>query len=171
MRTWHTAAVSRQNDWDWHHTRQLGAAQMAGSVALPSALAYGGFHGLLPWLVAQGVPPLPAWMLVASAMLGLLVGVAVHLLQREARVLCMAFTARAWLLPKMAWLGPWSWVINGSVFALYHSFQIWLLPVLLVASLFFAFVVYHSKSIWPAMLAHLAGNLVFSLFGLAVLVL
>jgi len=46
---------------------------------------------------------------------------------------------RAWMLPKLSKYGSWSWVINGVLFAFYHSFQIWLLPTILVASLSFAF--------------------------------
>lgn len=66
---------------------------------------------------------------------------------------------RAWLMPKMLRFGGWTWVLNGSLFALYHTFQIWLLPVILVASLTFAFIVYHSRSIYPALVFHFIANL------------
>ena len=77
---------------------------------------------------------------------------------------------RAWLLPKMESLGKWSWVLNGLLFALYHSFQLWLLPMLLVLSLAAAFTVYLSKSILPAFLTHLVANFLLSTIGIIVLV-
>jgi len=66
---------------------------------------------------------------------------------------------RAWMLPKLSKYGSWSWVINGVLFAFYHSFQIWLLPFLLVASLSFAFVFYKTKSIWPIFTMHFLINM------------
>jgi membrane protease YdiL (CAAX protease family) len=77
---------------------------------------------------------------------------------------------RAWMLPKLTRYGPWSWVLNGVLFALYHTFQIWLLPVLLVASLLFAFICYKSKSIWPPLVAHLIGNFLLSILGILMLI-
>jgi membrane protease YdiL (CAAX protease family) len=65
---------------------------------------------------------------------------------------------RAWMLPKLSKYGSWGWVINGVLFAFYHSFQIWLLPLLLVSSLSFAFVFYKTKSIWPIFAIHLLLN-------------
>lgn len=65
---------------------------------------------------------------------------------------------RAWLLPKMQNLGAASWVVNGLAFAFYHMFQLWLLPQILPLSLFMAFVVYKTKSIWPAFVIHLLVN-------------
>jgi membrane protease YdiL (CAAX protease family) len=78
---------------------------------------------------------------------------------------------RAWLLPKMSKYGKISWVINGTLFALYHSYQFWLLPTILVASLLMAFVIYKSKSIWPALVAHFVGNFLFTILGILMLVL
>ena len=65
---------------------------------------------------------------------------------------------RAWLLPKMARYGKWSWVLNGLLFALYHIFQLWLMPVILVISLVMAYVVYKSRSIWPSLVMHFLVN-------------
>lgn len=65
---------------------------------------------------------------------------------------------RAWLLPKLSKYGNMSWVINGGLFALYHSFQLWLLPQILPISLFIAYVVYKSRSIWPAFAFHMLVN-------------
>lgn len=77
---------------------------------------------------------------------------------------------RAWMLPKLSRYGAWGWVLNGTFFALYHTFQIWLLPTLLVASLFFAFIFYKSKSVWPPFAAHLVGNFLFSILGILILI-
>jgi len=65
---------------------------------------------------------------------------------------------RAWLLPKMISLGAAAWVINGIAFAFYHTFQLWLLPQLIPLSLIMAFVVYQTRSIWPAFATHLLVN-------------
>jgi membrane protease YdiL (CAAX protease family) len=62
------------------------------------------------------------------------------------------------MLPKLSKYGSWGWVINGVLFAFYHSFQIWLLPLLLVSSLSFAFIFYKTKSIWPILATHLLLN-------------
>ena len=77
---------------------------------------------------------------------------------------------RAWLLPKMQNLGAASWVINGSFFSFYHTFQLWLLPQILPLSLFMAFVVYKTQSIWPALVIHLIVNAL-TVLGLVVLVM
>lgn len=66
---------------------------------------------------------------------------------------------RAWLLPKMNNYGKASWIINGTLFAFYHTFQLWLIPQILPISLFMAYVVYKSKSIWPAFTIHIIVNL------------
>ena len=78
---------------------------------------------------------------------------------------------RAWMLTKLSRYGSWSWVINGVFFALYHTFQFWLFPTLLIASLFFAFIFYKSKSIWPSFAAHLIGNFLLSILGILMLII
>lgn len=78
---------------------------------------------------------------------------------------------RAWLLPKMHSLGKWSWIVNGSLFALYHTFQLWLFPVLLVGSITTAFVVYTSKSILPAFAFHIIANFFMAIIGILYLVI
>ena len=77
---------------------------------------------------------------------------------------------RAWLLPKMKSLGKFSWVINAFLFALYHSFQLWLFPILICVSLSITLSVYLSKSILPAFAMHLIANFLFSIFGILGLV-
>ncbi len=78
---------------------------------------------------------------------------------------------RAWMLPKLSRYGTWGWLMNGVLFALYHTFQIWLLPVLLAGSLVFAFVFYRSKSLWPPFAAHLVGNFLLAILSLSMLIL
>jgi membrane protease YdiL (CAAX protease family) len=253
--------------FEWEKTPQLSIIQLLLATFIPSAIAFIGFHIVLPTLVARGLPVLIAWPSVASVMLLGFVIVAVILLHREASGLgiplwtrmCLKKLAlkewgiyvvvmvigvsaslgaqglipsfmkalgltipdympfflnpaidptatepsilspglplrgsygllpligitlllnilteelyfRAWILPKLARYGTWGWVMNGVLFALYHTFQIWLLPTLLVASLFFAFIFYKSKSIWPPFVAHLIGNFLFSILGILILI-
>ena len=77
---------------------------------------------------------------------------------------------RAWLLPKMQKFGKWSWVLNGFLFALYHSFQLWLFPMILILSLATTLTVYLSKSILPAFLTHIVANFLLSILGIIALV-
>lgn len=65
---------------------------------------------------------------------------------------------RAWLQPKMICYGEWSWVLNGFLFACYHSAQLWLFPQILPISFIMAYVVYKSKSILPSFLIHIVIN-------------
>lgn len=80
------------------------------------------------------------------------------------------FYFRAWMMPKMARFGAWSWVLNGVLFAFYHTFQLWLLPVLLVASLGFAFLFHRTRSVWPPFAGHLIANFLLSLVGILALI-
>lgn len=77
---------------------------------------------------------------------------------------------RAWLLPKMQSLGKWSWVANGVLFALYHTFQLWLFPMLIVVSLTTALIIYLSKSLWPAIVMHIVANFLLAIVGILILV-
>lgn len=77
---------------------------------------------------------------------------------------------RAWLLPKMQSLGKWSWVVNGFLFALYHTFQLWLFPILVIISLSITLTVYLSKSILPALTIHFIANFLLSIIGILALV-
>jgi membrane protease YdiL (CAAX protease family) len=77
---------------------------------------------------------------------------------------------RAWLLPKMYSQGNWSWIINGFLFALYHTFQLWLFPILFVVSITASFVVYKSKSILPAFTIHIIANFIMAIAGIIYLV-
>lgn len=230
--------------FDWKASSQLSLPMLLVAVFVPSAIAFIGFHGVLPKMVAAGMPAIIAWPVVASVMLAGFSIVAVYLLRREARAMGISFATRAclvkvplkrwliylaltvaslvviagvtplvveflafinfkvpdympfflnpaidpmtappevvspgfdltgqyiylpliavtlglnimveelyfraWMLPKLARFGSASWVMNGVLFAFYHLMQLWLLPILLIASLAFAFMVYHSKSI------------------------
>ncbi|KAA3638085.1 MAG: CPBP family intramembrane metalloprotease [Bacteroidetes bacterium] len=77
---------------------------------------------------------------------------------------------RSWLLPKMQNLGKWSWVVNGLLFALYHTFQLWLFPMLIILSLATALTVYLSKSILPAFVTHIVANFLLSVASIIALV-
>ncbi|MDH5231226.1 MAG: CPBP family glutamic-type intramembrane protease [Gammaproteobacteria bacterium] len=85
-------------------------------------------------------------------------------------ILAEDFYFRAWLMPKMSWIGRPTWIVNGFLFAFYHTFQLWLLPILLLASLIFAFVVWHSKSIVPSLVLHFVLNFLFSILGMLALI-
>jgi len=77
---------------------------------------------------------------------------------------------RSWILPKLSQYGKMSWIINGTMFALYHTFQFWLFPTILVGSLLWAFIIFHTKSIFPALVGHFVGNFLFSMVMLSMLV-
>jgi membrane protease YdiL (CAAX protease family) len=77
---------------------------------------------------------------------------------------------RAWLLPKMQNFGKWSWILNAFLFAIYHTFQLWLFPMLIVISLATTLTVYLSKSILPAFLTHLVANFLLGILGIIMLV-
>jgi membrane protease YdiL (CAAX protease family) len=78
---------------------------------------------------------------------------------------------RAWLLPKMHSLGHWSWIVNGFLFALYHTFQLWLFPILFIVSITTSFVTFKSKSILPAFTIHIVANFVMAIAGILFLVI
>ena len=255
-------------EFNWENTRQLSPLQIVLAFAIPSVIAFAGFHIVLPALVQRGVPVLIAWSLIASIMLACLVLTAVIFMQREAKALNITIMARmclkklsakqwliysavmivglalaggasqlvqpfmnllnldvpkhmpffldpsinpmqdapevispgyllkgkiillplffialllnilaeelyfrAWMLPKMAKYGNLGWILNGTFFALYHIFQFWLFPTILVGSLIWACVVYYSKSIVPAFVGHFIGNFLLTFIGLSYLIL
>ena len=255
------------NTFDWEETPQMSITQFLLAFIIPSGAAFIGFHVILPALVANGLPSMIAWPVVASVMLAGLVIAAILLMNKEAKTLGISLWTRlctkrlsirewgfyialmiaalaaslasqslvvpfmnalhltvpgympfflnpainpaatdmsilspglplrgsygllplfgitlllnilteelyfrAWMLPKLSRYGSWGWVMNGVLFALYHTFQIWLLPALLVASLFFAFIFYKSRSIWPPLVAHLVGNFLLQILGISMLI-
>jgi membrane protease YdiL (CAAX protease family) len=78
---------------------------------------------------------------------------------------------RAWMLPKLSRFGKASWILNGVLFAGYHTFQIWLFPQLLIASLGMALIVRLTRSIWPAVAGHMVVNFLLGMLGPLALVL
>lgn len=86
-------------------------------------------------------------------------------------ILAEEFYFRAWMLPKLSKYGNWGWIMNGVLFAFYHTFQLWLLPVILIASLFFAYVFYRSRSVLPSLTGHLIGNFLLSILGILLLIM
>ncbi len=257
-----------QKVFRWEGAKQLSVPGMILATLIPSGIAFAGFHGAAPALVAAGMPSLYAWYLVAMVGLAGLVITAAVLLTVEARTLgvplrqrfCLApvsgrgwlaavaviaaatalgFAARptlvpfmklvglhvpsytpyflnplvslssatadtiapgvlmrgnywllvlnagmlvlnigaeelyfrAWMLPKLSRLRGASWIVNGVLFALYHSFQIWLFPQILVSSLGIALVVRLTRSIWPAVAGHMIVNVLLGMAGMVCLVL
>ncbi len=128
----------------------------------------------MPFFLNPSIDPTSADMQVLSPGLplqgsyGLLPLIGITLLLN---ILTEELYFRAWLLPKLARYGNAGWVMNGVLFALYHTFQIWLLPTILVTSLLFAFIFYKSKSIWPILAAHLVGNFLLSILGILMLII
>ena len=59
---------------------------------------------------------------------------------------------------------------QGTMFALYHTFQLWLFPALIVASLTFAFVFYWTLSLWPGLIGHLFFNFFISMVAIGSLI-
>ena len=56
------------------------------------------------------------------------------------------------------------------LFALYHTFQLWLFPMLVIISLSITLTVYLSKSILPAFALHFIANFILSILGILALV-
>lgn len=115
----------------------------------------------LPFFLNPTIDPLTADPMVISSGISLLGRwdiLSLFFITIFLNILTEEIYFRGWLLPKLSKYGQWSWVINGTLFALYHTFQLWLLPVILIASLCFAFLTYKSRSILPALIAHLVLN-------------
>ncbi|WKZ34765.1 MAG: CPBP family intramembrane metalloprotease [Anaerolineales bacterium] len=133
-----------------------------------------GIPAYMPFFLNPAIDPMTADMSIVSPGLplggnyGILILMGITLLLN---ILTEELYFRAWMLPKLSRYGAWSWVMNGTLFALYHTFQFWLFPTLLVASLFFAFIFYKSKSIWPSFAAHLIANFLLSILGIMMLII
>lgn len=78
---------------------------------------------------------------------------------------------RAWMQPKMAKYGKFAWIISGSLFAFYHTFQIWLLPTLLVATCSMAYITQRTRSIIPSLTVHLLVNGLLGMAGMAAVIM
>lgn len=110
-------------------------------------------------VLSPGFPLKGQWLLILLMAVALILNIAAEELY-----------FRAWMLPKLSKYGNKSWIINGILFALYHSFQFWLFPTILIGSLVWAFVIYKSKSIWPALIGHFVANFLFSILGMIMLI-
>jgi membrane protease YdiL (CAAX protease family) len=66
---------------------------------------------------------------------------------------------RGYVLPRQeASMGGWAWLVNGLLWALFHSFFQWEVIGLLPGALALAYVAQRRKSTWPGIVAHLAVN-------------
>lgn len=255
------------SDFSWAKSKQLSPLQILLATFIPSAVAFIGFHTLLPQLVDKGIPVLWAWPLVASTMLLFFVIVALVLLKKESTELAISlkerfcwkgiskkdwgitilmvlliivtaglgnkisalamqsvgFTVpdympfflnpavnpmtidmavlspglklsgnyllllpmmitiilnvltedlyfRAWMQPKLAKYGKHAWLLSGLLFALYHTFQIWLFPTILIASCAMAYVTHRSRSVIPALTVHFVINVLVGAGGIIALI-
>ena len=100
--------------FDWNRTTQLTIPQILLATFAPSAVAFLGFHWILPRLVAGQSPVLIAWPAVASAMLAGFVLVAFFLVRRDARQVGVMFRQRLCL----RWPSGREWVLSLGVFVL-----------------------------------------------------
>ncbi len=96
--------------------------------------------------------------------------VALFLFTTFLNVLAEDIYFRAWLLPKMSKMGHYSWIINGILFATYHTFQIWLFPMIIIPTTIMAFLTFKSKSILPSFVSHFILNVAFAGIGIIYLI-
>jgi uncharacterized protein len=67
---------------------------------------------------------------------------------------------RGYLLPRLSRFGPWAPVMNLVLFTLYHLWQPWLYPTLLVALAPMVFATWRTRSVRLGIVAHCALNLI-----------
>lgn len=103
-----------EHSFEWERSSQLSIPQVLLAISGPSAIAFAGFHGVLPRLVASGMPVLVAWPLVASVMLGGFVVFAIILLRGDARRMGVSLYARFCLRRPTGR----EWLISLAVFVL-----------------------------------------------------
>lgn len=140
------------------------------------SVIWGDFTGLeapeyFPFFLNPAIDPMttdPALLTPGFELKGAYWLVGLMLITLTLNILVEEVYFRAWLLPKMQNFGKYSWLLNGVFFAIYHTFQLWLLPQILPLSLFMAYVVYKTKSIWPVFIIHLLVN---SLTGISMIML
>lgn len=76
---------------------------------------------------------------------------------------------RGYLLPRLSRLGPWAPVINLALFTLYHLWQPWLYPTLLLALAPMIFAVWRTRSVRLGIVTHSALNLIGGALSVALL--
>ncbi len=67
---------------------------------------------------------------------------------------------RGYLLPRLSRLGLWAPVVNLVLFTLYHAWQPWLYPTLLLALFPVIAAVWRTRSVRLDILTHCALNLI-----------
>jgi CAAX protease family protein len=67
---------------------------------------------------------------------------------------------RGYLLPRLSRFGPWAPVLHLVLFTLYHVWQPWLYPTLLVALFPLIFAVWRTRNVRLGILTHCALNLI-----------
>lgn len=103
-----------EKSFDWNRTSQLSIPQILLATFAPSAVAFLGFHWILPRLVAGQTPVLIAWPAVASVMLAGFVLVAFYLLHLDARQVGVTLPQRLCL----RWPSGREWGLSLGVFVL-----------------------------------------------------
>ncbi|MEE8436178.1 MAG: CPBP family intramembrane glutamic endopeptidase [bacterium] len=151
------------------------ALTLGGGLLVPPLLNAVGFEipAYMPFFLNPGINPMEAGMEVISP--GLPLAGRFDLIPLIALTLFLNILAediyfRAWMLPKMARHGGLGWVANGVLFAAYHTFQLWMFPMILGVTLCMAYLVYKTRSIWPSFALHAAINAL-SLMGIVVLIM
>ncbi len=150
------------------------SAGLSSSVALFQQLPGLAIPEYMPFWLNPAIDPMqtslevlsPSYPIQGNYILLIVMAVALLL-----NILAEEFYFRGWLLPKMQGLGKWGWLLNALFFTLYHSFQLWLFPVIIVISIATTYTVYKTKSILPAFTMHLIANFLMTVLGLTTLVL
>ncbi len=139
----------------------IGSSALNGLTVMLSKMPMVGVPSYYPFFLNPTIDPLAADMSVISPNLNLSGAyylIPLMMITLLLNILTEELYFRAYLLPKMQSLGKMSWVVNGVLFAFYHIFQLWMLPVILVGSLIFTYSVQKSRSIKPAFALHLIAN-------------
>ncbi len=81
------------------------------------------------------------------------------------------FLWRGYILPRQELThGKWTWVIHGVLWALFHAFKYWAVPVMMLGTLALSFVSQRQKSTMPALIVHYAEK-IFSAIVMALMVM
>jgi membrane protease YdiL (CAAX protease family) len=62
---------------------------------------------------------------------------------------------RGYIFPRQeVRFGRWTWLVQGTLWAFFHTFKWWSLPALLIFCQVYPFITQRTRSIWPAVLIH-----------------
>lgn len=143
----------------------LGGMVLSGTViAICKVLAVQPFIGVpeyYPFLLNPTIDPMTADMSVLSPGLdlrGAYFLIPLMILTLVLNIFVEDIYFRGYLLPKMNRLGHKGWILNSVLFMVYHIYQIWLWPQILIAALIFGYVTYRTKSVWPSLVLHMVIN-------------